>query len=212
MNRPKERRSNTWQVSVLTTTLPSTPRKPNNSLWTSGSPEVADTPSTEIRLTEVECVSNFKFLGVHISEDLSWSLNTSKLVKKAQQHLYFLRRLHKAHLSPQILINFYCCTIKSILTTCFTVWYSSCSTANRKALKRVVKTAQHIIGAPLPAITYLHCTWCVRWAQNIIRDHSHTNHGLLSLLPFGRRLRSVRFCISRLRNSFFHSTMTLLNS
>ncbi|KAM3873452.1 C-C chemokine receptor type 5-like [Diretmus argenteus] len=61
--------------------------------------------------TEVECVATFKFLGVHISEDLSWSLNTSSLVKKAHQRLFFLRRLKKVHLSRQILENFYRCTI-----------------------------------------------------------------------------------------------------
>ena len=31
---------------------------------------------------EVERVASFKFLGVHISKDLSWTLNTSSLVKK----------------------------------------------------------------------------------------------------------------------------------
>ena len=56
--------------------------------------------------TEVERVASFKFLGVHISEDLSWTLNTSTIVKKAHQRLFFLRRLKKAHLSPQILENF----------------------------------------------------------------------------------------------------------
>ena len=34
---------------------------------------------------EVERVSSFKFLGVHITENLSWSLNSSSLVKKAHQ-------------------------------------------------------------------------------------------------------------------------------
>ena len=72
--------------------------------------------------TEVERVASFKFLGVHISEDLSWTLNTLTLVKKAhQRHLFFLRRLKKAHLSPQILVNFYLCTIESILTNCISV-------------------------------------------------------------------------------------------
>ena len=41
--------------------------------------------------TDVEGVTSFKFLGVHISEDLSWTLNTSTLIKKAHQHLFFLR-------------------------------------------------------------------------------------------------------------------------
>ena len=35
----------------------------------------------------VERVSSFKFLGIHISEDLSWSQNSTTLVKKAQQRL-----------------------------------------------------------------------------------------------------------------------------
>ncbi|CAB1421556.1 unnamed protein product [Pleuronectes platessa] len=38
------------------------------------------------------------------------------------RRLFFLRRLKKAHLSPQILVNFYCCTIESILTNCISVW------------------------------------------------------------------------------------------
>ena len=42
---------------------------------------------------EVERVSRFKYLGVHIREDLTWTLNTTQLVKKAQQRLNFLRRM-----------------------------------------------------------------------------------------------------------------------
>ncbi|KAK3547972.1 hypothetical protein QTP70_001642 [Hemibagrus guttatus] len=45
--------------------------------------------------SEVESISSFKFLGIHISEDLSWHLNTSTLIRKVQQHLYFLRTLKK---------------------------------------------------------------------------------------------------------------------
>ncbi|RCU35011.1 DUF1891 domain-containing protein, partial [Acinetobacter baumannii] len=87
--------------------------------------------------------------GTHISEDLSWTTNTFSLVKKAHQRL---RTLKKNHLSSAILVNFYRCVIESILTNCITVWYGSCSVAERKGLQRVVKTAQRIIGTPLPAI------------------------------------------------------------
>jgi hypothetical protein len=41
----------------------------------------------------VERFKSFKFLGVHITEDLKWSLQTNSMVKKAQQYFLNLRRL-----------------------------------------------------------------------------------------------------------------------
>ncbi|KAI4872906.1 hypothetical protein NFI96_001928 [Prochilodus magdalenae] len=140
---------------------------------------------------EVECVSNFKFLGVHISEDLTWSLNSSTMVKKAQQRLYFLRSLKKAHLCPRILVDFYRCTIESILTNCISVWYGSCSASDRKALQRVVKTAQRITGTQLPTTESVYQKRCLSRARSSIKDPSHPNHKLLTLLPSGRRYRSL---------------------
>ncbi|TWW70097.1 hypothetical protein D4764_18G0009030 [Takifugu flavidus] len=57
----------------------------------------------------VERVSSFKFLGTHISEDLSWTTNTSSLIKKAHQLLVFMKTLRKNHLSSAFLVNFYRC-------------------------------------------------------------------------------------------------------
>ncbi|PWA21791.1 hypothetical protein CCH79_00018882, partial [Gambusia affinis] len=73
-----------------------------------------------IKGTVVERVDTFKFLGVHISEDLTWTTSCSKLIKKAHQRLFFMRTLRKNHLSSEILTNFYRCTIESILTNCIT--------------------------------------------------------------------------------------------
>ena len=88
-----------------------------------------------------EKVQSFKFLGVHISADLSWTENTTALVKKAQQRLHFLRVLWKEHLDTQLLVTFYRSSIESVLTYAVTVWYSSCTEADRKRLQRVVKNA-----------------------------------------------------------------------
>ncbi|KAK1794318.1 hypothetical protein P4O66_011204, partial [Electrophorus voltai] len=52
-------------------------------------------------------VKNIKFLGVHIAENLTWTLNTSSITKRAQQRLYFLRKLREAHLPSPILTTFY---------------------------------------------------------------------------------------------------------
>ena len=65
------------------------------------------------------------------------------------------------HLSPQILVNFYHCTIESILTNSVTLWYGNCSVSDRKALQRVVKTAQRITGSSLSSINALQSKWCL---------------------------------------------------
>jgi hypothetical protein len=50
-------------------------------------------PPIKIDRTEVERVLSFKFLGIHITNKLSWSKHTKTVVKRARQHLFPLRRL-----------------------------------------------------------------------------------------------------------------------
>ncbi len=51
-----------------------------------------------VSVVYVERVLAFRFLGMSITEVLSWRTNTSTVVKKAQQQLYFLRTLRRNHL------------------------------------------------------------------------------------------------------------------
>ncbi len=88
------------------------------------------TPIT-IDKTPVERVNSFKFLGVHITEDLTWSAHTDAVLKKAHQRLFFLRRLRKFGTSPRILRSFYTCTVESILTGCITAWFGNSTAGNR---------------------------------------------------------------------------------
>ncbi len=79
-------------------------------------------PPLTIDSSTVERVSSTKFLGVHITEDLTWTTNITSFSKKAQQWLHFLHRLKRASLPPPILTTFYRGTIESVLTSCITVW------------------------------------------------------------------------------------------
>lgn len=63
----------------------------------------------------VERVSKFTFLGTLISEDVSWSANTTAAVKKAQWRLHFLRVLRRNRLDERLLVTFYRSTIESLL-------------------------------------------------------------------------------------------------
>jgi len=56
--------------------------------------------------TAVERVSSFRYLGVHITEDLTWTTHIDTLAKKVNQHLYHLRQLTKFQVSWRILQTF----------------------------------------------------------------------------------------------------------
>lgn len=160
----------------------------------------------------VEMVHTFTFLGTVISADLSWTGNTTAVIKKAQQRLHFLRVLKRDNICQSLLVTFYRSTIESILVYCITVWFSTCTEAERKRLHRVVKTAQRIIGCPLPSLTDIYASRCLRRAEAITRDSTHPAHHLFDLLPSGRRYRSIRTRTNRLRDSFFPRAITALNS
>ncbi|KAK2878201.1 hypothetical protein Q8A73_012383 [Channa argus] len=162
--------------------------------------------------SSVEIVKSTKFLGVHLADNLTWSVNTSSITKKAQQRLYFLRRLRKAHLPPPILTMFYRGTIESILSSCITAWFGNCTVADRKTLQRIVRTAEKIIGVSLPSIMHIYTTRCIRKANSIVDDRTHPSHTLFTLLPSGKRFRSIRPTTSRLCNSFFPQAIRLLNT
>ncbi len=142
----------------------------------------------------VERVTTFKFLGTHISQDL---------VKKAQQRLYFLRKLRKTNLSQQLLVSFYHCSVGSILSHGILMWYAGCTMAEKKALQRGINSAQKITGAQLLSLADIYSTRCIRLARSIIKDSSHPGNHLFTLLPSGRRFRSLKTRTSRLRNSFY---------
>ncbi len=63
-----------------------------------------------------------------------------------------------------------------------------------------------------PSLQDIYTRRSIRKARRIIKDSSHPSRRLLSLLPSGRRLRSIRSRTSRLRDSFFPQAIRLMNS
>ncbi len=156
----------------------------------------------------VERVSSTKFLGVHITEDLSWTNNTAALAKKAQQRLYFLRKLRRARAPAPIMCTFYRGTIESILTSCITVWYGACNASCHKSLQRIVRAAEKIVGVSLPSLQDIYSTRLTRKALSIAGDPTHPTHSFFSLLPSGRRLRSLQAWTNRLDPPHHHYSHT----
>ena len=150
-----------------------------------------------------------KVESVHITDKLKWSIHTDTVVKNAQQCFFNLRRMKKFDLSPKTLTNFYRCIIESI-----TAWYDNCSAHNRKALQRVVRSAQRIAGGKLPALQHTYPTRCHRKAIKIIKDNHHPSHCLFTPLSSRRRgqYRCIKARTERLKNSFYLKPIRLLDS
>ncbi|KAI3372667.1 hypothetical protein L3Q82_022709 [Scortum barcoo] len=134
------------------------------------------------------------------------------LVKKAQQRLFFLillRKLKRAGLSPQLLTNFYRATIESILCLSAAVWYGSCTAQDRKDLAQVVKTAQGIVGSPLPDLDSIYAgqdaeegpTYCRR-------PYPPGKNGLFVPLPSGKWERDPSsVALPQLLTNFYRATI-----
>ncbi len=140
------------------------------------------------------------------------SYNTAALAKKAQQHLYFLRKFRRSRAPASIMCTFYRGTIEIILTSCITVWYGACNASCRKTLQRIVKAAEKIVGVSLPSLQDIYSTRLTHKALCIAGDPTHPSHSFFSLLPSGRRLRSLQARTSRLKDSFIHQAVRKLNS
>ncbi|KAK3521304.1 hypothetical protein QTP70_003147 [Hemibagrus guttatus] len=104
----------------------------------------------------VPTVESFRFLGTTISQDLKWDTHIDSIIKKAQQRLYFLRQLWKFNLPQELLTQFYSAVIESVLCTSITVWFGSATKSDIRRLQRMVRTAERIIGAPLPTLQELY--------------------------------------------------------
>ncbi len=161
--------------------------------------------------TPVERVSSFKYLGVNISEDLTWTAHIQTQVKKARQRLYHLRQLRKFRVSPAILKTFYSGAIESVLTQCISVWYGNSSNQDCKALQRVVRLAERISGSALP-LQDIYLKRCKSRAAKITKELNHPGNHLFILLPSGKRFRSMMAKTQRLGRSFFPQAIRLLNS
>jgi len=134
----------------------------------------------------VEIVQHFKFLSSTISSDLKWELNFVNIVKKAQQRLYFLRRLRLFGLTTQVMLNFYIAVIESGLTFFITVWFGSITQKETLRLNKVVKTASRIISRDLPSLEILYQQRLLGRSTLISQDSSHLSHDLFEPIPSSR--------------------------
>ena len=72
--------------------------------------------------SDIEKVSTFKLLGIHLSEYFTWAVHCDYIVKKANRRLYRLRQLKKCKVPSADIVLIYCAQIRSILEYAFVVF------------------------------------------------------------------------------------------
>ncbi|KAI3351327.1 hypothetical protein L3Q82_005622 [Scortum barcoo] len=129
------RRWNTWRVGAGKTNLCINVKKTKEMIVDFRRGRHLPSPLYIGGYNAVEVVSSFRYLGVHISDDLTWSKNTSCLIRKAHQSLLEARRRQEAGgMGSSVLTSFY------LLPT--DVWWrascpaSSCGTAAARRQRR----------------------------------------------------------------------------
>jgi hypothetical protein len=153
-------------------------------------------------MAAVERVKSFKFLCVHITEDLTSTNHTDIVVKK---DVTVTEEIWHGPSDPQKVSQLHHQEYLDSITT----WYGNCTAINRKALPRVVWSAQYITGGKLPSLQEIYTWRCLRMTWKIVKESSHPCHGLL---PSCRHYQSFRTWTKRLRDSFYHKAIRLLKS
>ena len=64
---------------------------------------------------DIEVISVYKYLGVHLNNKLDWSHNTDGLYKKGQSRLHLLRRLRSLWVCRPLLRTFYDTVVASVI-------------------------------------------------------------------------------------------------
>ena len=90
-------------------------------------------------------VRQCKLLGVIISDDLTWSANTSFIIKKAYKRMIILKKLYDFQVNIFDLIHIYIMYIRAVLEQNSVVWSSSITIAESASLERVQKCALRIM-------------------------------------------------------------------
>ena len=84
-------------------------------------------PPLYLNGSPLEQVSSFKYLGVLISSNLSWSPHILSICRKSRQLIGILYRLFYRHSSPSSLFKLYSALVRPHLEYCSSVWNPSSS-------------------------------------------------------------------------------------
>ncbi|XP_019617826.1 PREDICTED: carbohydrate sulfotransferase 10-like [Branchiostoma belcheri] len=102
-------------------------------------------PSLTVNNIEVQLVKVLRVLGVILQADLKWNSHVDSVCTKANQRLYFLRKLKHFHLTTDDLLTVYTSYIRPILEYAAPVWHSGLPYKLSDGIEKVQRRALRVI-------------------------------------------------------------------
>ncbi len=91
-------------------------------------------------------VDSCRYLGIHIDNKLTWSVQVENVCIRVQQRLYFLRRLRVFGVNQKVLLLFYHAVIESIFRYGISAWFGNLSVHLKAQITRLTQRAMKIMG------------------------------------------------------------------
>ena len=157
-------------------------------------------------------VSEYKYLGTVIDSKLNFHRNSELISGKANQRLYFLRKLKVFCVDNRILTLFYQSLIQSLVTFNLLCTYGNVAKENIKGLERPRKIAQRLINSDLPPISSLFEKLTLLKVHKVMNDSTHPLHTYYSFNRPGIRLCVPKSIRNRSRFSFVPNSIHMFNN
>ena len=166
-------------------------------------------PVLTINNTDIEEVSDYKYLGTILNSKLKFTNNTSLVVKNTRKKLHIMSKLRYLGTSDQLRLNCYKTFIESSLLFHMTIVYHHMSDKDKQELMSVKKSAEKLskLELPKPSDTIDHRIHNKAW-----RLATSIDSPLLTFdkLPSGR-YRAVKHRINLRKNCFRAKAVAILN-
>lgn len=157
----------------------------------------------------VDVVSDYKYLGFTIDDKLTGSSHVNKVYKKANQRMYFLRKLNHIAVDNVILELFYKSIVQSVLCYCLVCWFGNICKRDRRILNRIVKFATRI-GVDCSSIDTIYNDAVTSKLLNILENNVHPLHDSF-ITSSSDRLKSVYCRTERFKNTYVPTAVRKFN-
>ena len=150
---------------------------------------------------EVEVATEIKYLGIMIDNRLNWQAHFNSIYKKANQRMYFLRKLNAIDIDKGILKTFYTMAIQSVLTYGVACWGGNILQKEKNKINVLIKKASKICNFDLPHLDELYTGACIKKATCILSDSQHPLNR-----EYQRSVRSLRLLTKKTKTErYFRS-------